>query len=71
MQTITIRDDFIKLGQAMKLAGLVSEGYEAKEAILEGKVRVGDEVELRRGRKLYVGDRFTYDGQDYLIAQAK
>lgn len=62
MKSIKIRDDFIKLGQAIKLAGLVDEGVEAKYAILEEKVKVNGEVCTMRGKKLYKGDNFTYDG---------
>jgi len=62
MNKITIRDDFIKLGQAMKLAGLVETGVEAKYEIEAGRVKVNGEAENRRGRKLYKGDTFTYKG---------
>lgn len=67
MTEIRIRDDFIKLGQAMKLAGLVDEGFEAKEVIQNGEVTVNGEVDTRRGRKLYVGDTFCYQNQTYQI----
>ncbi|MBQ9168475.1 MAG: RNA-binding S4 domain-containing protein [Oscillospiraceae bacterium] len=60
---ITIRDEFIKLGQALKLAGLVDDGVQAKIVITEGLVKVNGEVDLRRGRKVYVGDTISYDGQ--------
>ena len=63
MNELEIRDDFIKLGQAMKLAGLVSSGLEAKILINEGKVSVNDEICTMRGKKLYKGDTFTYDHQ--------
>ena len=53
---ITIRDEFIKLGQALKLAGLVDDGVQAKIVITEGLVKVNGEVDLRRGRKR-VSDR--------------
>ncbi len=56
MQEIIIRDEYIKLGQALKLAGLVSSGVEAKAVILEGEVYVNDQCEQRRGRKLYPDD---------------
>ncbi len=59
---IEIRDEFIKLGQAMKLAGLVEEGAEAKFAIQDGEVTVNGENETRRGRKLYPGDVFSWKG---------
>lgn len=60
MQSIHIKDEFIKLGQAMKLAGLVYNGAEAKDIIIEGEVKVNGEVDTRRGRKLYKGDVFSY-----------
>ena len=64
---ITIRDDHIKLGQAMKLAGLSDDGVSAKLAIQDGKVLVNGEKEERRGRKLFPGDVFTYEGNDVLV----
>ena len=63
MDTIQIRDDFIKLGQALKKAGLVSEGVDAKYEILEGNVRVNGEVCTMRGKKLYKGDEFSFNGK--------
>lgn len=63
MESITLKDEFIKLGQAMKLANLVEDGVEAKLVIQDGLVTVNGEVDTRRGRKLYPGDVFTYDGQ--------
>jgi len=68
MDSITIRDEFIKLGQAMKLCGAAESGVEAKEVIVEGKVSVNGEVDTRRGRKLYPGDTFCYNGREYKIA---
>ena len=55
MQEITIKDEFIKLGQALKLAGLVGSGVEAKVVIQDGEVKVNGEVDVRRGRKLHPG----------------
>ena len=49
---ITIRDEFIKLGQALKLAGLVDDGVQAKMVIQDGLVKVNGEVDERRGRKV-------------------
>ena len=60
---IEIRDEYIKLGQAMKLAGLVSSGIEAKVVIQDGEVKVNGEVDTRRGRKLYSGDNFEFNGE--------
>ena len=56
-KTITIRDEFIKLGQALKLAGIAQTGIEAKIMVTSGEVRVNGEVDTRRGRKLRDGDR--------------
>lgn len=67
MEEVTIKDEFIKLGQAMKLAGAVGSGLDAKILIQDGKVSVNDEVELRRGRKLYKDDIFSYEGKEYII----
>ena len=64
---IHIRDEFIKLGQAMKLADLVSDGVEAKYVISDGLVKVNGEVDTRRGRKLYPGDTASFDGQEIKI----
>ena len=64
MENITIKDDFIKLGQALKLAGLVSSGIEAKIVVQDGEVKVNGETDTRRGRKLYAGDIFEYNGAD-------
>ena len=61
-ETVPIRDEFIKLGQAMKLAGLVGSGVGAKIVITDGEVKVNGETEIRRGRKLYQDDVFEYDG---------
>ncbi len=68
MQEITIRDEYIKLGQALKLAGLVSSGVEAKIFIQEGLVMVNGEVDDRRGRKLYPGDVFSLNGEEVKVA---
>ena len=61
-ETIPIHDEYIRLGQAMKLAGLVGSGVEAKIVITDGEVKVNGEVEVRRGKKLYPDDVFEYDG---------
>ena len=60
MKEYKIRDEFIKLGQAMKAAGLVEMGSDAKELIQSGEVKVNGEVELRRGRKLVPGDEIEF-----------
>ncbi len=65
MEDIKIReeDEFIKLGQLLKKAGMVSSGVEAKMFIQDGEVLVNGEVDTRRGRKLYDGDVVTFNGE--------
>ncbi len=63
MQTIHLREDFIKLGQALKLAGLVESGVDAKFVIQDGLVKVNGETETRRGKKLVAGDMVEYNGE--------
>ncbi len=67
MEVIKLRDEFIKLGQALKAAGLVENGVEAKEVIQDGLVQVNGEVDLRRGRKLYDGDLVTFNGEEIKV----
>ena len=65
METIIIKDDFIKLGQALKLAGMVGSGVDAKIVIQDGQVKVNGEVDTRRGRKLVEGDMVTFNGESF------
>lgn len=69
MEIIKLREneEFIKLGQALKAAGLVGSGVEAKEVILDGLVTVNGEVDTRRGKKLYDGDVASFDGNEIKI----
>ena len=67
MEIIKLREVFIKLGQALKAAGLVESGVEAKEVIQDGLVKVNGEVDTRRGKKLYDGDIVSFDGTDIKI----
>lgn len=67
MEVIKLRDEYIKLGQALKAAGLVESGVEAKEVITEGLVTVNGETDTRRGRKLYAGDMVLFDGEEIRI----
>lgn len=66
---IRIRDEFIKLGQALKLAGVVEDGVEAKFAIQDGLVRVNGEIEERRGRKVYEGDVISFNGDEIKVTR--
>lgn len=67
MEELKLRDDFIKLGQALKAANLVFNGADAKFEIQEGRVKVNGEVELQRGKKLYDGDIVEYEGKKVKI----
>ena len=69
METIKLRDEFIKLGQALKAAGLVESGVDAKLVILDGQVKVKGAVELQRGKKLHAGDVVEYDGETIKIEE--
>ena len=60
MEEIILRDDFIKLGQAIKAAGLVESGVEAKIVIQDGEVKVNGVVETQRGKKLFGGEVVEY-----------
>ena len=67
METFHIKDDFIKLGQALKLAGLVDSGVDAKFVIQDGLVKVNGQVEVQRGKKLVHGDVVSYDGKEFKV----
>lgn len=67
MEIIKLRDEYIKLGQALKAANLVEDGVEAKLVIQDGLAKVNNEVDIRRGRKLYDGDVVSFDGQELRI----
>ncbi len=67
MEEIYIRDDFIKLGQALKLAGLVESGVEAKEVIQDGLVKINGVIDTRRGKKLVADDEVSFDGNSFVI----
>lgn len=66
MEEIILRDDFIKLGQAIKAAGLVESGVEAKIVIQDGEVKVNGVVETQRG-KTFGGEVVEYNGSSILI----
>ena len=69
METIKLRDEYIKLGQALKAAGLVGSGVDAKIVIQNGHVEVIGTVELQRGKKLHDGDVITYNGETVRIVK--
>ncbi len=67
MDTIELRDEYIKLGQALKAAGMVGSGVEAKIVIQDGLVKVNGVVEYQRGKKLYNGAVIEFEGQTVKI----
>lgn len=67
---LEIRDDAIRLGQLLKLAGLVEDGGHARAAIEAGEVRVNGELDRRRGRQVRVGDVVSVDGHTLRVVQA-
>ena len=60
-------EDFIKLGQLLKAAGLVDSGVEAKYAIEEGKASVNGEVCAMRGKKIHAGDVVAFGGEEIRV----
>ena len=64
---VAITTEYIKLQDAMKFANVVYSGGEAKQLILEEQVLVNGEVCTMRGKKLRIGDTFTFMGQVYRI----
>ena len=71
MLTVKIReeDEFIRLGQALKKAGLVDSGVDAKFVIQDGQVKLNDVVETQRGKKLYGGEVVSYNGQTFQVVK--
>ena len=67
METIKLRDEFIKLAQALKAAGLVESGVDAKFVIQDGLVKVNGAVETQRGKKLYDGDVVEFENEKIVI----
>lgn len=64
---LDIRDEYIRLGQALKLAGIAQSGVDAKIMIQNGLVLVNGEVEMRRGRKLRDGDNVSAEGNSFTV----
>ena len=71
MEEISLRegDDYIKLGQLLKKANMMSSGVDAKMVILDGLVSVNGEVELRRGKKIDPGDVVTFEGESVKVVR--
>lgn len=66
---IKLREEYIKLGQALKAANLVESGVDAKFIIQDGLVKVNGQVDTQRGRKLYDGDIVSFDGEEIRITK--
>jgi len=64
VREVEIRGETIRLGQLLKVAGVVDSGGEAKALIADGRVRVNGEVETRRGRQLHAGDELAAAGEE-------
>lgn len=69
METIKLKEEYIKLGQALKAASLVSSGVDAKFVIQDGLVKVNNQIEYQRGKKLYDGDIVEYNGEQIKIVK--
>ena len=67
MQEISVSTEYIKLDAFLKWASVVGSGVEAKQLIQEGLVKVNDEIEVRRGKKLYKGDIVEFQGEKYKV----
>lgn len=67
MEAVEIKDEYIKLGQLLKLANMVSSGVEAKIVIQNGEVMVNGEVDTRRGRKVYPQDVVEFEGKQVIV----
>ena len=66
---IEISTDYIKLGQFMKLAGIITNGGESKNLISDGLIKVNDMVEYARGKKLFPGDIVNFEGKEYVVVK--
>ncbi len=69
MEIIKLKEDYIKLGQALKAANLVDSGVTAKLVIQDGQVKVNGETDCRRGRKLYDGDVVSFENETIRIVK--
>lgn len=69
MEIIKLREEYIKLGQALKACGLAESGVDAKIAIQNGLVKVNGNIEYQRGKKLYDGDLVSYQDEEIKIVK--
>lgn len=70
MEEVYIRDEYIKLGQALKFAGLVGSGTDAKYVINDGLVKLNGVVVYERGKKCYNGDIIEFENEKVVIRNA-
>lgn len=66
---IKLREEYIKLGQALKAVGLCESGVDAKIVIQDGLVKVNGQTQTQRGKKLYDGDEISFDGETVRIVK--
>ena len=69
MKEVRIKDEFIKLGQALKLSGIAASGIDAKIMIQDGEVKYNGKTELQRGKKLYPGDTFEVAEKQFVVVK--
>ena len=67
MKEFYLKDDFIKLGQLLKAAGLCASGVDAKYDIVNGEVKLNGNTEIQRGKKIVVGDVIEYKGNSLIV----
>lgn len=67
MENISIKDEYVTLGQFLKIADIISTGGEAKLFLSSNEVLINGESDNRRGRKLYKGDNLEILGVKYKI----
>ncbi|AVQ16284.1 MULTISPECIES: RNA-binding S4 domain-containing protein [Fusobacterium] len=66
-EKVTLKTEFITLNQLLKLVGISFNGAEAKYMILDGKIKVNGEVEIRRGKKIRSGDIVEFEEMKYIV----
>ena len=67
VKDVKIKENFITLGQFIKLVDLISSGGESKTYLLDAKVQINGENDNRRGRKLYKNDQIVINSKKYRI----
>ena len=66
-EKVTLKTEFMTLNQLLKLVGISFNGAEAKYMILDGKIKVNGEVEIRRGKKIRSGDIVEFEEMKYMV----